>query len=34
VLDSVAFDSFGPGYVSVEQAHSKWTLDAWLYVKK
>jgi len=34
VLDSVAFDSFGPGYISVEQAHSKWTLDAWLYVKK
>lgn len=34
VVDSPAFQSFGPGYVSVEQAHSKWNLDAWIYQKK
>lgn len=34
MVESPAFDTFGPGYVSVEQAHSKWNLDAWMYVKK
>jgi hypothetical protein len=32
-VDSPAFAAFGPGYVSVEQAHSKWNLDAFMYVK-
>ena len=34
MVESPAFESYGPGYVSVEQAHSKWNLDAWMYVKK
>jgi|TARA_B110000977_G_scaffold103554_3_gene135151 hypothetical protein len=35
-MESNAFEPWGPndGYVSVEQAHSKWNLDCYLYRKR
>jgi hypothetical protein len=32
-METDAFEPFGPngGYVSVEQAHSKWNLDCYIY---
>ena len=34
MIESPFFEPWKGGYVSVEQAHTKWNLDAWLYVKK
>ncbi|EEH54407.1 uncharacterized protein MICPUCDRAFT_51323 [Micromonas pusilla CCMP1545] len=33
-MESPEFDAFGVGYFSVPQAHSRWNMDAWLYVKR
>mmetsp|Transcript_13882 Transcript_13882/g.33247 ORF Transcript_13882/g.33247 Transcript_13882/m.33247 type:complete len:273 (-) Transcript_13882:91-909(-) len=33
-ITSKAFAEWGPGYIQVAQAHSKWKLDCFLYVRK
>ena len=35
-METDAFEPFGPneGYVSVEQAHSKWNLDCRIYARR